>query len=66
MGIGKKQGICPEICDHWYEMCKDDKVEALPEEDRSEVTTWLDFGGEVKLREIKNIEAREYCEGMGF
>ena len=24
MGVGAKQGICPETCDRWYEDCKSD------------------------------------------
>ena len=24
VGVGAKQGICPETCDRWYEDCKSD------------------------------------------
>lgn len=48
-------------------MCKSDSLEAIPEAERSEMTTWLDFGKEIKLSEFSDIgSSQEFCEGMGF
>ena len=67
IGIQKKTGICPDICDNWYQMCKQDSIEAIPESERSETTTWLDFGQELKLSEFTEIaSSADFCEGMGF
>ena len=73
IGTGKRKGLCPNMCDQWYQACKSDYLCDSREDKTLMVKGSLDFctnfevdDGQQLQTIMSDASSGQFCFRMGF